>query len=393
MIRSAVLRHVRMKMKRPFGHARATRSEADSVFLSVDLAGVMGHGEAVPREYVTGETVGSAIEALSSADLAGIGRRLSSGSFEEAVASVEALALPRALARGPASSNAAACALELALLDAAGKRSGRRLSELAAALGLPQPLRHPAPVAFHPVARVIDTTQDPAALLRDGPGPRHVKIKVGLGREVDVARVRAAREALGPGPTLSVDANMAWSLPEALEMARALGPSGVDWIEEPLPPRQWAALRRLRRDTGARVMLDESLCSPEDARAAIGEEACDLFNLRISKCGGLIASMRLAELAHRSGLGFQLGAQVGELGPLWAAGRQFVSAIRGAVAYEAGQADLLFDASVVTPRHRVDRARWVAPELDGPGLGIEVADEIAGFEVARREWAPGACVA
>jgi L-alanine-DL-glutamate epimerase-like enolase superfamily enzyme len=212
-----------------------------------------------------------------------------------------------------------------------------------------------------------------------------VKLKVGRDLAQDVARVRAVREIVG-GVPISVDANMAWSLAAARAAVDALRPYDIAWFEEPVAQRDWRALRALRRDTGARVMLDESLCTRDDAEQALAEEACDLFNLRVSKCGGLIACLRLAELAHRAGVGFQLGAQVGEMGPLWAAGRRFAASVRGACAYEAGQADRWFATQVVSPPHEVDRIRHLAADLPGAGLGVTPTAALARFTVASWRW-------
>ena len=54
---------------------------------------------------------------------------------------------------------------------------------------------------------------------------------------------------------------------------------------------------------------------------------CDLFNLRLSKCGGFIPTLRLAQFAKRHGLGYQLGCQVGETAILSAAGRHFATSV------------------------------------------------------------------
>ena len=75
-------------------------------------------------------------------------------------------------------------------------------------------------------------------------------------------------------------------------------------------------------------MLDESLCGMVDAERAATGKLCDLFNLRLSKCGGFIATLRLAQFARKQGLGYQLGCQVGETAILSAAGRHFASGVR-----------------------------------------------------------------
>jgi hypothetical protein len=73
-----------------------------------------------------------------------------------------------------------------------------------------------------------------------------VKMKIGRDPERDIERVRAAREAIGPGTELFVDANGAYSRKQALAMAEAFDEFGVSWFEEPVSSDDLAGLRLLR---------------------------------------------------------------------------------------------------------------------------------------------------
>src|SRR5439155_2316821 len=88
-------------------------------------------------------------------------------------------------------------------------------------------------------------------------------------------------------------------------------------------------LATVRHDAGVPIMLDESLCGMVDAERAAAAKTCDLFNLRLSKCGGFIPTLRLAQFARQHGLGCQLGCQVGETALLSAAGRHFAGSVAG----------------------------------------------------------------
>jgi L-Ala-D/L-Glu epimerase len=129
---------------------------------------------------------------------------------------------------------------------------------------------------------------------------------------------------------------MAWSVDDALAAADAFGPFQIGWYEEPLQAAMRDRYCELRERSGVRVMLDEAACSFDQTRAAIESRACDLINIRLSKCGGFLASLRLAELAASFGIEFQHGTQVGQLGFLNAAGRHFTSVVNGIVACEGG---------------------------------------------------------
>jgi L-alanine-DL-glutamate epimerase-like enolase superfamily enzyme len=117
-------------------------------------------------------------------------------------------------------------------------------------------------------------------------------------------------------------------------------------------------------------MLDESFRDEADLRLAVELRAATHVNVRISKCGGLIASARLAALARSAGLGCQLGVQVGEVGPLWAAGRTLGCALAGLRAAETGRQDEWFREPLTVPAFAVDRHAQTAHPLPGPGCGV-----------------------
>ena len=121
-------------------------------------------------------------------------------------------------------------------------------------------------------------------------------------------------------------------------------------------------------------MLDESLCSEQDGQEAIASGLCDLFNIRISKCGGFVRSLKLAILAHRYNLGYQLGCQVGETGILSAAGRHFACSVSG-IRYLEGSYDRHLVREQLTHEDLTFGYGGRAPLLTGPGLGITVDQE------------------
>jgi muconate cycloisomerase len=180
-----------------------------------------------------------------------------------------------------------------------------------------------------------------------------------------------------------MDANEAWSPAEAAERIAALEPFGISSVEQPLQHEDFAALPELRRRIRTPIMLDESLCGIMDARRAVDLGACDLFNLRLSKCGGFLPSLALARFGKRRGLGYQLGCQVGETAILSAAGRHFAASV-GGIRFVEGSFDRhLVRESLGTADITFGRGGW-APALTGPGLGIRV-DAAALARVTIRE--------
>ncbi|MCC4320407.1 enolase C-terminal domain-like protein [Streptomyces malaysiensis] len=384
-------------MRRPFTHAGRARDRSESVLLRLRLDGAVGWGEAAPRPYVTGETVPGVLRAFEGVDLPGLVARIDSGSLDGALASLAALDLPElGGASGPAP--AAAAALETALLDAVCRLHGRPASEALYRAGLPGAMLRPRPGPV-PVALVADLSRDPAAMLDALPPATlqrltHVKVKATPDVAVCLRRLPGVRSRVAPGTSVSLDVNAAWEVGEMLAAAPALAAAGLSWIEEPTRPRQWSALRRLR-EHGVRVMLDESFADATDLARAAEAGAADLVNIRVSKCGGPLRAARLAARARQAGLGFQLGVQVGEVGPLWAAGRLLGTVLAGAVTVEAGRQDEWFPPELTEPAYRVDRARYLAPPLTGEGIGLVPTGALlercrahARWETGDRAWVP-----
>jgi muconate cycloisomerase len=363
--------HVRVPLRRSIRHATFTRAETDNVLVRCVLEdGTVGHGEGVPRDYVTGETAASALGLLGRSDL-----RAQLGpcpDFGRAVSLAERLRLePVPGDDRDCQGNAARCAVELALLDAYGRHFGE---PLAAVTRLLAPECH-APRPWVRYSGALTGARGRKAWVYSWVlrlyGFGDVKVKVGLAGVDDVRRLRAIRRGLGRRIDLRVDANEAWTAAEAVERIRELEPCGLGAVEQPVPHAEVGRLREVRRQVGVPVMLDESLCSRVDAERALAGQTCDLFNLRLSKCGGFIPTLRLAQLARRHGLGYQLGCQVGETAVLSAAGRHFAQSVAG-LRYCEGSYDRHLVREALGQQDLTFRRGGQAPALAGPGLGIEL---------------------
>jgi muconate cycloisomerase len=370
-VRELTAWHVRIPLRKPIRHASHTRTETDNVVVRCVLDdGTEGYGEGVPREYVTGETIDTVLDLLRHSDLPA--QLDDCRDFDAAVALAERLILAPIPGDDRACrGNAARCAVELSLLDAFGKHFGQPVSAVT---------RLVAPDLYAPKRHVRYSgaiTSSEGRKIRFNAwkmwvyGFRQLKIKVGIDGQDDVDRVGAVRRRVGRRMDLRIDANEAWTPDNVGAKIAALKPFGITSVEQPVPHEQVAVLAEVRRAAGVPLMLDESLCGMVDAERAAERGTCDLFNLRLSKCGGFVASLRLAEFARRHRLGYQLGCQVGETAILSAAGRHFASSVRD-LRYVEGSYD----------RHLVREARGAAditfgwggwaPALAGPGLGVAV---------------------
>jgi L-Ala-D/L-Glu epimerase len=385
---SMTLFKIAVPLKKVVRHASFTRSTSENLVVRVTLKdGTAGYGEGVPRSYVTGETIDSACAALERHDWARVMGR--PADFEGVVARLSELTLPEIESdpRGMAG-NAARCALELALLDAYGRKLGQPAGaavELSRLEGLE---RFPAPRRVRYSAAITAESargERISAIKIRVYGFHQVKVKVGADGQDDPRRLARLRTILGRRMDLRLDANEAWPAADLVEHVRPLLPFNPTVLEQPVAHAEVNLLAELRPRIGVPVMLDESLCGYPDARAAIERQTADFLNVRLSKCGGIIPSLRIIALARRFGLGVQLGCHPGETSLLSAAGRHIACRVAG-LRFLEGSFDRHILAANLTQRDVTFGYGGRAKPLSGPGLGVEVDPAaLEAMTVASRE--------
>ena len=357
-----------------FRHATAKRDVSENLIVIARLSdGTVGYGEAIARTYVSGETVESAAETIQSVfaeRLAG----LAPTGFADLLNELEELPLTDA---GGLPIVAARCAVELALLDAYGKHFGKGLQEVAGWLGLPGLTTGGSldSVRFSGVVSADEPAQIRRKLWKMRLfGLRDFKIK--LGGENDQAVLEATRRILGRAlrtrrVSLRADVNGVWDLDKALEAIPPLADYGICCLEQPLPAKDISDLALLHAQVSMPIMADESLVLPSHAQALIDHRCVDYFNIRITKNGGLIPSLRLAHLASKAGIAYQLGCLVGETAILSAAGRWFLSIAPRAKFAEGSYGTFLLLDDISTRPSRFGYGGRVRKPL-GPGLGVGI---------------------
>lgn len=349
-----------------FGHALASRASSVNLVVVVQLVdGSVGYGEGVPREYVTGETPESAFaRVVDEYGPALLGRELPARSTASGLR-----ALRDALHANRPAPGAAWCAIETALLDAIGRSTGRPAADLLGG-AVRRTVRYGAVAPF-----ASGPTLAAMLLFFRLYGFRDVKLKLGRGIAQDIATVRLARQILSPDVGVRADVNCAWSADVALAMAERLRPFGIESYEQPVGADDLAGLTRLTAALPEDVVVDESLCTPADARKLIAARACSVLNVRVSKCGGPLAALELVELATRAGLVCQLGAQVGESGILTAAGRLVATVAEPGFRHHEGADNLFLLRRDLTIENLTVRPGGRGDALTGPGLGVRVRQD------------------
>lgn len=365
LIKSIRATAVKLPFRFSFGHALASRSETANVVVRVNLLGdngtvIVGYGESVPRAYVTGETVESALATINYR-LAPALQGLYFKDVFKLLAFLRALFLQEKL--DSSSRGAAFCAFELAVLDCLGKAVALPLSCF--------PLLISKTLSPRAQAKDFWQLQDSAAyggVVPFGKRPilslvldfykrygfKTVKLKVGTSLNEDLAKVKLARSIMGQDCILRIDANCAWTYDQACYSLAALRPYGVASCEQPLAAADIAGFNRLVKAVPETIIADESLTTRHSALALI-DAGCKAFNIRLSKVGGLIAAVDLIELACDHNVECHLGAQVGESGILASAQRHLALAfpyfanVEGAMNLFLLKGDLVRESMTVPP--------------------------------------------
>ncbi len=365
-------------LKRPVRHASHTRHANETLIISCVMDdGSCGWGEGLPRPYVTGETIDSVWRHLEQSDFSPLrnARYSSAGDVSRAIdvfPFADVTADPGIEVR-ECFGNAVRCALEMAVLDAACRAEQISLGDFI--------LQHPAAIEFAKPCNevfysgaVTSTTprgQWISALKMRLFAFRQVKIKVGTNGISDVDLLRRVRRIVCRKVDLRLDANEAWRCEDVASKIAPLMVFRPTSLEQPVPHAEVAGLKQVRSQISVPIMLDESLCCLEDAQRAIAGGWCDLFNIRLSKCGGISRSLAIAALAREHGIGYQLGCQVGETGILSAAGRHFACNVPDIRCLE-GSFDRFLVRDTLTEQDLTFHCGGKGKRLNGPGLSIDV---------------------
>ena len=378
-IHSITAFQVPIRLKRPIRHASHERDRNETLLIRTELEdGSVGWGEGLPRDYVTGESIGSVWRHLLGTDFG----QLADGRYSEpgdAVNILDRLVLANVDA-DPGTAvrecfgNSVRCAVELSLLDAVCRSVGCSIADAFPKVAEAASLLSSQSEVFY--SGVITSAhgwlrQWRSAIRMKAFGFRQVKVKVGTPGIDDHRLLSRVRSVLGKSVNLRLDANEAWTAEHVLQRIAELLEFEPTSIEQPVRHEDVKVLSSIRTQVSVPLMLDESLCCMEDAQRAVENRTCDSFNLRISKCGGLLPCLRLAAFAVRHGLDIQLGCQVGETGILSAAGRHFACNVRQ-IRYLEGSYGRFLVTDQLTQEDLTFGYGGRASRLSGHGLGIHV---------------------
>ena len=260
----------------------------------------------------------------------------------------------------------AKCGIDIAAYDLVGKADNQPVFRL-----LGQEKTDPVAVT---AAVGIGPRDETAAMAKQLAlaGFKTLKIKIGLDPEEDLRRVETVRKAVGDGLRLRVDGNQGYDRETALWVLTRMEPLKLEWIEQPLPDWDLEGLAMLANRLKTPIAVDESVYTPQDARAVIAAGAADVINIKIPKCGGIYRCREIAGLCEAAGIPCFLGGCL-ETTPGTAAQAHLYAATGNIISAAEMEGPRCYVDDVVTDTLDITRGSIEIPRK--PGLGVVIDEE------------------
>ena len=358
------LRRIAMPLVAPFRTSFGTQLTKDALLLRAVTADGEGWGECVAQvdPLYSSEYLDACLDVLRRFFIPALGERdrLTGPAVGQTVARFHGHRMAKA-------------ALEMAVLDAELRARGVPLSrELGAAR-----TRVPCGVSVGIMSSIGELLEVVGGYLEAG----YLRIKLKIEPGWDVAPVRAVRERFGDDVALQVDANAAYTLADAQQLAR-LDAFGLLLIEQPLPEDAILAHADLARLIQTPVCLDESITSAQAAADAIRLGACRIVNIKAGRVGGYLEARRIHDVCRAHGVPVWCGGMV-ETG-LGRAANVALAALPGCtLPGDTSGSDRFFTTDITEP-FVLDGGYLDVPA--GPGIGVTPVPDLLDAVTTGSEW-------
>jgi L-alanine-DL-glutamate epimerase-like enolase superfamily enzyme len=346
---------VRLRYKEPFKISACTSTESRNIVVKIVTDyDVYGFGEASPSKRVTGETPETVRAALDKI------APLLIGMCPLRIAQDVDL-MDRVLSGNPS----AKAAIDMALHDILGKTTCKPTWRLLGGF------------RDHVLTDITLSIKSPEKMAEDAVkavkrGFKALKVKVGTDLTEDLERVKLIRETIGNRPSIRIDANQGWTVPQTLSILRKLEKLNIQFVEQPIKADNIRGLAKIKRNSSIPVMADESIHSPFDAMRLIKVNAVDLINIKLMKSGGIHNAAKIATIAEAANVPCMIGCMAESAIGITAA-VHFAAAIKN-IQFADLDCDILLLDKLVTKGGATLKNSEGMPNIE-PGFGITKLDK------------------
>jgi len=297
-LRDLSIENLEIPFKVSFQHSSAVRATTEAVLVkAIAQGGKQGLGEGCPREYVTGETLETAHTFFNAYrdDFLNITSLIDLKNWVDNNQSL--------IDNNPA----AFCAVELALLNALAEEKNITVEALLLLSELEGEFHYTAVLGVSKTEAFQAQLQQYVEM-----GLNDFKIKLFGDPEIDKANSKAIKECGLDSARVRFDANNLWSsADDVIHYIKNLDQT-IFALEEPLAVCQYDDCLKVFEELKVQIILDESFTKEADFAPILSCEKAWIINIRVSKMGGILRSLAIANKARRYGIPVIIGAQVGE---------------------------------------------------------------------------------
>jgi L-Ala-D/L-Glu epimerase / N-acetyl-D-glutamate racemase len=340
----------------PFAISSGSTPRLESVFLELAVAGegeLVGTGETTAMTAYSGETTAGLSDVIETVLApAVVGHRL----FDLA-------GLHQVMDQAVRGRSMAKAAVDIAVIDAQGKALGMPAHTLMGGA-----VRDTVQLAWVIGLGDIDAVVE-EAVFKAQAGYCHINVKGGVDPKRDIALVQELGRSLPGEVEIAIDLNEGYDVATAVATLRRMENVGLSLAEQPVPGWDIEALARLTAGLELRVAADESLQSIQDALRLARHRACDVFNIKVLKVGGVHRARQVASIAEAAGIAVKVGSMP-ELEVATLAAAHFAAATPGATVPADLVGPLLVDGDGTGWAPADKKAGWLSlPTASGLGLG------------------------
>ncbi len=354
VITSVEVIKLNLPYKEPFVISLGVIESATNVVVKIHTnSGLTGMGECAPFVTIVGETQETVFEL--SRQVAKLLKGKDPFALEERLTEID---------RAVAGNYTMKSAFDMALYDLLAKKANMPLYQLLGGSNNRE--------IYTDMTISIGTPEKVAkdALAFKEAGFPAIKVKLGTTTKADVARIRAIREAVGDDYPIRIDANQGWNTVTAINTLQALAEFNIEHCEEPVPKWNNREMARVRENSPISIMADESVFDHHDAFRLAAMGACDYFNIKFSKSGGIFNALKINAIAESAGIKCQVGCMSESRYALTAL-MHFVLASKNVVHYDM-DSSLMLDADPVTGGIQYQgKGRWTLDDAVGIGAGFD----------------------